>query len=180
MRIQVVDRRGDVPVPDPWAGPTADWPRLESLAADLGAAVWRVDLVLVDDPAMADLNRRWRDGDGVTDVLSFSYLEESGVGAPELAVGRGGAAQDLWSAPETRAAEVATVGEIVLAPAFVLERCLDRGWDPDLEWPLLVVHGLLHLLGWEHDTDVARAAMQESEADILGRAGLAHPLREGS
>lgn len=179
MKLETVDRRGQVPSPDPWDGAAAQWPRLAGLGADLGDSRWCVDVVLVDDATMADLNRRWRGVEGVTDVLSFSYLEEEGGGEPDLAAGGGGAARDLWLSPVAGEAEVA-VGEIVLAPAFVLERCLRREWNPDLEWPLLVVHGLLHLLGWEHAADADREAMRELEAQVLGRAGLAHPLREGS
>ncbi len=180
MKLELVDRRGGVPSSDPWAGAAKRWPLLAALGADLGAPDWTVDVVLVDDAAMADLNRRWRGGEGVTDVLSFSYLEETGSGEPALAAGRCGAARELWLSPEARTAGLPAVGEIVLAPAFVFERCTYMGWDPDREWPLLVVHGLLHLLGWEHATDAARDIMQVRETEVLGRAGLVHPLREGS
>jgi probable rRNA maturation factor len=137
--------------------------------------------VLVDDPAMADLNRRWRGGDGVTDVLSFTYLETSGSGAPGLARGEADAACDLWLPPEAGTPDgVPLAGEVILAPAFVAGRCRDEGWDTELEWALLLAHGCLHVLGWEHDTPPQRQAMAEREAEHLGRLGLPHPLRERS
>jgi len=139
-------------------------------------------VVLLDDAAMAELNRDFRGGDGVTDVLSFSYLEEAGADdEPDLAAGEGEAAVPLLvEAPTPAEAERTTVGEVVLAPAFVADRCREQGWDVTHEWPLLVVHGCLHVLGWVHDTAAAREAMQAVEARLLAGQGLPHPLRERS
>ena len=100
MRLELVDRRTDLPVPDPWAGAREQWPRLEALAQLTGPADWKVDLVLVDDEAMAGLNTRWRGDDGTTDVLSFSYLEREGSGTADLAAGDAESACDLWLAAE--------------------------------------------------------------------------------
>ena len=179
MRLELVDRRTDLPVPDPWAGAREQWPRLEALAQLTGPADWKVDLVLVDDEAMAGLNTRWRGDDGTTDVLSFSYLEREGSGTADLAAGDAESACDLWLAAEG-AGDAGVVGELVLAPAFVEGRCREQGWNPEHEWALLVVHGCLHLLGWEHGDDESRRAMQEREASILARHDLPHPLRERS
>ncbi len=177
MKLNLVERRTVVAAPDPWDGGAAIWPRLSALAGELGASGWCLDVVLIDDRAMTELNGQWRGADEVTDVLSFSYLEEEGWGVPTLATGEGAAARDLWVPAEVMASQEASVGEVVLAPAFVLDRCRERGWDPDLEWPLLVVHGMLHILGWQHDTDAELVAMQDTEAAILGRADWEHPLR---
>lgn len=176
MRLERVERRGAVPANDAWSEAAA-WPGLAGLGADLGVPGWSVDVVLVDDGVMADLNRRWREGEGVTDVLSFTYLEKTGTGEPDLAAGADGAARDLWLPTDARDGDAPTVGEVVVAPAFVADRCAERGWNPDLERALLVVHGLLHLLGWEHGTSAAAEAMRNEEATVLGRHGLAHPLR---
>lgn len=189
MKLTAVDRRCRPGDPDPWAGAREAWSRLETVVSGMGPAGWALELVLVDDGAMADLNRRWRGGDGVTDVLSFTYLEPEGNGPPDLAAGNEGAARDLWLPPEMALdfgadvcsdGEMPLVAEVVLAPAFVAGRCREQGWDTDLEWPLLLVHGCLHVLGWEHDDTDRRRAMADREAEHLARVGLPHPLRERS
>jgi len=148
---------------------------LGRLVAPLGDPVWTVDLVLVDDLQMTDLYERWYGGQGVTDVLSFSYLEDAGAGAPALAAGEGGAAADLWLAPGDGVAPV-VAGEVVIAPEFVAARCGREGWDLATEWALLVVHGTLHVLGWRHDTPADRARMRACEARLLAAEGFHHPL----
>ena len=153
------------------------WDRLQRLAGELGRPDWGVDLVLVDDHTMVQLNRDYRAADGVTDVLSFSYLEESGVGEPGLERGRRGAYCDLW--PSSLPGDGA-VGELVLAPAFIAARCRENGWPLAEEIPLLVVHGCLHLLGWDHPDDTLTAAMRDLEQTILAGEGLPHPLRQRS
>ena len=153
---------------------------LDALAAPLGLPDWTVDVVLVDDGAMAGLNESFRKVAGVTDVLSFSYLSETGTGDPDLPSGVGCACPNLWldtvgPDPENEAA--AAVGEVVLAPGFVEERCREKGWPLGHEIPLLVVHGILHVLGWDHGTDVETEKMQAVEEKILAAEGQVHPLR---
>jgi probable rRNA maturation factor len=150
------------------------WDRLVRLADGLGVPTWRVNVVLVDDELMAGLNRDFRHGDGVTDVLTFTYLEEAGAGPPSLAAGERSAARDLWR-PATLGEDA--VGELVLAPAFVARRCAENGWPLADEIPMLVVHGCLHLLGWTHADETESAAMQDLEEAILAGEGLSHPLR---
>ncbi len=130
---------------------------------------------------MADLNARYLGGDGVTDVLSFSYLEAAAreSGGDGLAAGQSGAARALWlpeDAGDAAAGEAPLAGEIVLAPRFIAARCRRENWDPRLEWAMLVVHGALHILGWDHADAAARREMRALEAAALAREGLAHPL----
>lgn len=165
----MVDQR-----PRPEAAPL-DEARLAALVTPLGRADWVVNLVLVEDHVMADLNARWYGGEGPTDVLSFSYLEHEGPAVAHLPAGEGDAARDLWVAAGEQQAEV-TAGEVIVAPAFVADRCGKEGWDLATEWALLAVHGALHVLGWEHSTDQARRIMRTREADLLRREGFAHPL----
>jgi len=169
MRLELVDqRRCSEPLP-------LGEDRLAALAEPLGCADWVLNLVLLEDQVMADLNARWYGGEGVTDVLSFTYLEIEGTGLPQLAGGDDQAARDLWVAAGDREPEV-TAGEVILAPAFVAERCRKEGWDLPAEWGMLLVHGGLHVLGWLHDTSEARCAMQAQEAELLDRQGFSHPL----
>jgi len=175
MKLSLVDRRSD-----PGVLPLSS-ERLAGLVDGLGLPSWTLNLVLVSDREMAALNQRWYGGEGVTDVLSFGYLEESGpgqesaFGAPQLAAGSGGAACDLWVPPGEDLAGM-TAGEVVLAPDFVARRALAEAGDLSTEWALLLVHGTLHILGWRHDEDDARRAMRAQEAKVLAGAGFTHPM----
>jgi len=157
------------------------WDTLASLVAPLGAPAWIVNLVPVDDARMEALNGDFRRKPGVTDVLSFSYLLDTGPDAPDLPAKTAGARGDLWVEPGPPDATVEeAVGELILAPAFVSARCAENGWDLREELGLLVVHGCLHILGWDHETDSERTAMQAVELDILGGAAMGHPLLKRS
>lgn len=172
MQLELVDQRGR---PDPL--PVA-LDALQALVDELGRPDWWLNLVLVDDPQMTDLNQRWYGGQGPTDVLSFSYLETSGAGAAVLTAGERGAACDLWLAPG-EALGTFIAGEVIVAPGFVARRCASQGWSLPDEWSLLLVHGALHVLGWTHDTEQTRQAMQAHEATLLATVGRAHPLLRG-
>ena len=81
MILRFVERRsGPDRVMESWlpAGPRHEL--LTGLAEPLGRPDWTVDVVLIEDQAMAALNAEYRQADGVTDVLSFSYLQESRAG----------------------------------------------------------------------------------------------------
>ena len=182
MILRLVDRRCAQPeAAADWFAGSGSEALLAGLAAGLGRSDWTVDLALVDDPAMTALNRDFRGTEGVTDVLSFSYLEAAGPGLPDLAGGSGGASSDLWLEPiarQDRDGPDPVVGEIVLAPGFIARRCADKEWPLDHEMPMLVVHGLLHVLGWDHRNESETEAMQVVEQEILAAAGLPHPMRE--
>jgi len=149
--------------------PAAEW------VGPLGRPDWSFDLVLVDDAVMQDLNARFRGKDAVTDVLSFSALEDAGPGDPDLQAGQAGAYGDLWLDP-LQPADPGGVGEIILAPDFIVRRCRQKGWPLEKEIPMLVVHGCLHLLGWDHEETEQARAMRRLEAERLAACGLDHPL----
>lgn len=181
MILNLVDRRTGAP-------PKTDWvcdnlSLLGTLARHVGPSGWSVNLVLVDDELMTRLNQDYRQVAGVTDVLSFSYLVEAEPDQAELMAGSLGAARDLvLDVGETvdGPGQGPVVGEVILAPGFVNERCRDKDWPAELEFPMLVVHGLLHILGWDHLEDEEREAMQALEEKILTSEKLTHPLRQRS
>lgn len=188
MILALVDRRRD-PSPPPLEAVGAPWTVLAELAGALGLSEWRLDLVLVDDDEMTALNRDYRGVAEPTDVLSFSYLAAGDAGAvgagpaPAAVLGAGerGARRELWlDAAEAGDGPAALAGEVVLAPGFISGRCRERGWAFDHEMALLVVHGCLHILGWEHDHAADRRAMMELETAVLRGCGLPHPLSEGT
>jgi probable rRNA maturation factor len=88
---------------------------------------------LVDDDEMTELHRRYMDEDGPTDVLSFPM-----------------------DADDRNESGVRLLGDIVIAPAVAAR---NHPEDPAREIRLLLVHGILHLLGYDHEEDDERAAM---------------------
>jgi probable rRNA maturation factor len=104
-----------------------------------------VNVAVVDDPAIHELNRRWLDHDWPTDVLSFT----------------------LDSNPDR------LEGEIV-ASADTAEQSAGRfAWNPGDELLLYVIHGALHLVGYDDQTDEARLEMRSREKEVLAQFGLA-------
>ena len=107
-------------------------------------------VVLTDDSAMQALNKRWRGTDKPTNVLSFP-------------------------AQATPAAAAAHLGDIVIAfETTALEA--EREGKPFAHHLMhLVVHGYLHLLGHDHETDREAKAMERLETKILARIGIPDP-----
>ncbi|MEN8007171.1 MAG: rRNA maturation RNase YbeY [Candidatus Krumholzibacteriota bacterium] len=180
MILRLVERRKHpAPLGAAWAAEGFQSGLPARLAAALGRADWGCDVVLVDDDIMAGLNLEFRNVPGVTDVLSFSYLQGAGEGEAVLRRGQGRAAADLWLdslAAATGDGPTQVVGEVVLAPGFIVARCREKNWSEDQEIPLLVVHGILHVLGWDHQDERETTAMRNVEAEILAAEGLPHPL----
>jgi probable rRNA maturation factor len=122
-----------------------------------------VSLVLVDDVRMESLNRQYRDIAGTTDVLSFSMLDEDGKeGAlfpPERVVA---------PVPE---AEV-LLGDIVISVPRALSQSASFGNSFKTEMIFLAVHGMLHLLGYDDETESGAARMMERTRQVMDRLGL--------
>ncbi len=64
------------------------------------------------------------------------------------------------------------LGDVFIAPEIVFERAAQHGHDPDAEMALMVVHGVLHLMGYDHVEDEAADTMEAIETRILGRHGI--------
>ena len=92
-----------------------------------------LSMVLLDTAAMADLHMRWMDLPGPTDVMSFPMDELEPGGRPDAAE----------PGPSM-------LGDIVLCPQFAAEQAAAAGHDLEHELALLTVHGVLHLLGYDH------------------------------
>ena len=92
-----------------------------------------LSMVLLDTNAMADLHMRWMDLPGPTDVMSFPMDELEPGGSPD--------------APEPGPS---MLGDIVLCPQFAADQAAAAGHSLGQELALLTVHGVLHLLGYDH------------------------------
>jgi probable rRNA maturation factor len=114
-----------------------------------------VSVTLVDDALIRDLNRTYRGVDAATDVLSFSQLEGDGV--------------DLRRMPFTA---LVPLGDIVISMPRMREQAREYGHAEERELGYLLIHGLLHLLGYDHQHPHDRVAMRAAEEDLLAAAGL--------
>jgi probable rRNA maturation factor len=114
-----------------------------------------VTILFVDEETIGSYNERFMGREGPTDVLAFP-LEPLVAGvSPEV----------LADDPPIN------LGDIVIAPSYVARQAEDFGVPLDDELALMVVHGMLHLMGWDHPDDDAAAAMEAREAAVLARVG---------
>lgn len=108
-----------------------------------------VSVLLTDNPSIAELNETWRGRSGPTDVLSFAQRE--------------GEAAD---------SDDPVLGDIVVSIDRALEQAEEYGHSAEREVGFLTVHGLLHLLGYDHEAPDDEAVMMATTEKILGAVGL--------
>lgn len=116
-----------------------------------------VTVLLVEDEEMASYNKRFVDREGPTDVLAFPVEELLPGVVPD---------HDPNGPP-------LIVGDVIVAPAYVRRQAEEHGVTFEDEIALMVTHGILHLLGYGHDTDEDAARMEQRERDLLARVGVA-------
>jgi rRNA maturation RNase YbeY len=112
----------------------------------LGRADAELSVLLVSDRVMRRLNREWRGKDRTTDVLSFSQQEGPG------------------QAPTT------LLGDVVISVATARRQAAERGDALGLEGERLLIHGVLHLLGYDHERSAAEARRMQRRERQLARA----------
>jgi probable rRNA maturation factor len=116
------------------------------------SGAYRVTLAFTDDAEMRALNRTWRGRDSATNVLSFPA--DGTIGEPDF------------------------LGDVVLAFETTLKEAREQGIPLDDHVSHLVVHGVLHLLGFDHADDTEAERMEELERRALASLGIADPYAE--
>jgi probable rRNA maturation factor len=117
-----------------------------------------ISVLLVDNATIRELNRDYRAKDAPTDVLSFP-LEEEREDEAEPAVTGGPSARML--------------GDIVISVEKAVEQATEYGHSVERELAFLAIHGLLHLLGHDHEKgETAKQAMRAEEKRILAALGI--------
>ena len=146
------------------------WVRLAQLVLDEERVVERLgpdtemSLLFVDPTTIAELNERFLGSSGPTDVLAFPIDDElPPSGRQPDQGGRGpGSSTDPTDPPTL-------LGDVVVCPAVASRQAGERGVSADDELALLVVHGVLHLLDYDHAEPDEGAVMRRREQEILGR-----------
>lgn len=108
---------------------------------------------IVGEDEGRELNRRFRGRDAPTNVLSFP------------------AGDDL----PVPAGRVRPLGDLVLCAPVVIREAREQGKPLEAHWAHLLVHGTLHLLGYDHDDEPAASDMERLEVTILADGGLPNP-----
>jgi len=109
-----------------------------------------VNVRIVDEAEGMALNKRWRGREGATNVLSF----------PASSPPAGG---------------IRVLGDVVLCAPVVAREAAGQGKPAERHWAHLTVHGLLHLLGFDHTTAEQAEVMEAREIQLLGQLGIPDP-----
>ena len=148
---------------------SSSWEKLARKAAEAAIAESRypeladsdrsveISVTFTGDEQVRALNSEWRGKNKATNVLSFPMADERDLGRANLA------------GPEL------LLGDIVLAHGVCEAEALDKGVPVEQHAIHLVVHGTLHLLGYDHGDDAQATDMEEREVRALARLGIANP-----
>ncbi len=111
-----------------------------------------VGITLVDDAAIHEMNRQYRGKDSATDVLSFALNdgEEQLEGNPAALL----------------------LGDIILSLETAMRQAEEYGHSLEREMAYLTVHGMLHLLGYDHECEAEKAEMRQEEEHVLMLLGI--------
>lgn len=125
-------------------------------AAALDGRIREADLAIriVGEDEGRALNRHYRGKDYATNVLSFSADLPEGL-------------------PE--GVRLPLLGDLVICAPVVSREARDQGKAPNAHYAHLTVHGVLHLLGWDHENTPEAEAMEQLEREILAELGVADP-----
>lgn len=137
------------------AGVPSDDELRRFVALGLGEAAGDVTLRIVDERESAELNSRYRGRDASTNVLSFPFGEIAGVPPGE--------------APP--------LGDLVVCAPVAAREAREQHKTPEAHWAHLVIHGCLHLLGYDHATAAEAEIMEARERELLAALGIADPYR---
>jgi probable rRNA maturation factor len=132
----------------------ADW--VGRTADSVGEGESEISVRVVDVTEMQQLNSEFRGKDSPTNVLSFPAGDIDGL-------------PDGTEKP---------LGDLVVCASVVNDEAATQGKAVEDHWAHMIVHGTLHLLGFDHEKDAEAAVMESREIKILHDHGIANPYRE--
>lgn len=112
-----------------------------------------ISLLIVDEAEGAELNRQWRGKEGPTNVLSFP--------------------SDLPAE-----LELPLLGDLIICAPVVGQEAIEQKKSLNSHWAHMIVHGTLHLLGYDHIIDQEAEEMESLETEILGQLGYPDPYQD--
>jgi len=115
------------------------------------ATPYEVSLVFTDSETVKQLNRDYRGVDEPTDVLAFYMLPQKG-------------ADSSFALPPDG---VTRLGEVIISYPQAVTQAREQGHSPERELALLVIHGILHLLSYDHEEPEEERKMREKERELL-------------
>lgn len=116
-----------------------------------------ISITVVDNPKIREINREYRNKDAVTDVISFALEDDD----------------DIFMTLEMEEDEIPRdLGDIFLSYDKAVEQAEDYGHSVDRELGFLLVHGFLHLNGYDHMTETDEKEMFSLQEEILSEYGL--------
>jgi len=130
---------------------------LKNIMEEIGLGPECVAVRLIGDPEMARLNEKYRKKKGPTDVLSFPAASDS--------------AKPGTLKQQVRKAGGEFLGDIAISPKVARRNAKSLGRQLPKELKVLILHGVLHLLGYDHETD--RGEMERIEGRLRRKLGIA-------
>ena len=121
------------------------------LKAEEVAPLYEVSLVFTDSETVRRLNRDYRGVDEPTDVLAFCMLSQN-------------EADSSFALPPDG---VTRLGEVIISYPQAVEQASEQGHSSERELALLIIHGILHLLGYDHEETEEESKMRERERKLL-------------
>lgn len=116
-----------------------------------------VSVRIVDEAEMTELNHRYRGKERPTNVLAFPA--------------------DLADLPGLPASDAGLLGDLVICAPVVAREAGEQGKAESVHWAHMLVHGMLHLLGYDHETDAQAHEMELLEIAALARLGVENPYK---
>lgn len=145
--VELVMTADDVPLPDEVSEDRIASLVQHILTAEEASGAWSLGIRFVDDPEMQRMHRDFMDLDSPTDIMTFPHEEPGWPGADSDDASQG--------------------GDLVISVDRAADHARDAGWDHAQELWFLIVHGILHLLGWDDHDDTDRAAMLARQRDLV-------------
>ena len=133
-----------------------DWARKiaqQVLKAENVNPPYEVSIVFTNPQTVQELNRDYRDVDEPTDVIAFYMLPQKET-------------ESVFVLPPDG---VTRLGEIIISYPQAAEQASEQGHSVDKELALLIIHGILHLLGYDHEQPEEEKRMRGREQELLGK-----------